>query len=148
MTTHGLIPRMLTRLFGVEEINGANRCPTYLYRWCVLSTPWFKAYLHKFVGDDWSLDLHDHPKRFVSVGLWGGYTEFLPHGSTHYRAPWIRTFPAEHIHRVALGEHKTCWTLCLVFKAVRQWGFVHAGEWIHWREYVRSETADEMKSCS
>ena len=58
------IETLLNRAFGrPEEINGANRCPTYLYRWHLLKTRWFKAYLHHFVGDDWSVDFDDHPKR-------------------------------------------------------------------------------------
>lgn len=144
--------RIFSKLFGVpEEINGANRCPTYLYRWHVLSTRWFKAYLHHFVADDWSLDLHDHPKRFISVGLWGGYVEERPvmNGGCvweEFRAPWIRSFPAEHIHRVSVPS-KSCWTLCIVLRQVRPWGFWHEGEFIPWREYVGGEVADRMKAC-
>jgi hypothetical protein len=73
------VMQILNRIFGrAEEINGHNRCPTYLYRWTILSTRWGKVYLHKFVGDDWSLDLHDHPKRFISIGLRGSYLETHP----------------------------------------------------------------------
>ena len=136
----------LNRRFTLEEINGGGRCPTYLYRRIILSTRWFKVYLHKFVADDWSLDLHDHPKRFVSIGLWGSYRETTPKGEQRFRAPWIRSFPAEHLHRIALTS-KTCWTLVIVFSASRKWGFVHNGQWIGWREYVGSETATQMKSC-
>lgn len=139
---------LLNRWFSCEEINGANRCPTYLYRWRLLSTPWFKIYLHRFVGEDWSRDLHDHPKRFISIGLAGGYIEQTPGGYTIYRAPWIRSFPPEHTHRVSLlRDGRECWTLVVVLGAVRSWGFWHAGRWIHWREYVSSQIADEMKSC-
>lgn len=107
--------KILDRLFGkAEEINGRNRCPTYLYRWVMLKTRWFQVYLHHFVGDDWSLDLHDHPKRFISVGLWGWYIEetpFEPADSewarlgpvrTKFSAPWIRTFPAHYVHRLTV----------------------------------------------
>jgi hypothetical protein len=44
-----------------------------------------------------------------------------------------------------LGHEKT-WTLAIVLKATRPWGFWHEGKWIHWREYVDSEAADTMKS--
>ena len=68
--------KTLDRLFGkAEEINGAHRCPTYLYRWIIVSFKHVKIYLHKFVGNDWSRDRHDHPKRFISIGLWGSYLE-------------------------------------------------------------------------
>jgi hypothetical protein len=146
---------LLNKLFGKpEEINGANRCPTYLYRWHVLSTRRFKAYLHHFVSDDWSLDLHDHPKRFISVGLWGWYYEDTPcpdgwNGCLHtrrYNAPWIRSFPAEHIHRLRVPS-RSCWTLVFVLRTVRPWGFWHGGKYIGWREYVGGEIADQMKAC-
>ncbi len=142
--------RWLNRLFPCEEINGAERCPTYLYRWVILSTRWLGVYLHRFVGDDWSRDLHDHPKRFVSIGLAGGYTETTPKGSREYRAPWIRSFPAEHIHRISLARYPECWTLVIVFRAVRPWGFWHDGVWIPWKEYVLGSMrglADKMAAC-
>ncbi len=146
---------LLDKLFGLaEEINGHERCPTYLYRWILFS--WrghFSIYLHHFVGDDWSLDLHDHPKRFISVGLWGWYLEETPgnHQVTKikkYRAPWIRTFPANHIHRLTVPS-KNCWTLVAVLKPVREWGFWHLGKFIPWRRYVEGEDgiADKMKAC-
>lgn len=152
------IHRLLSRLFVLEEINGHHRCPTYLYRWILLSTPWFKAYLHRFVADDWSLDLHDHPKRFLSIGLRGSYVEHQPHGRARvYSAPWCRSFPAQHVHRLTLPAGD-CWTLVVVFQTVRSWGFWHHAEnatgsgwrFIPWREYVAPDNklADERKACS
>jgi len=153
----------LDRLFQREEMDGDGRCPTYLVRWTLLKLWGGRSiYLHHFVGDDWSLDLHDHPKRFISIGLWGGYIEetFRPgaqscpcdqhaeHVSRRiYLAPWIRSFPAEHIHRLRLIDNKPCWTLVIVLKSVRRWGFWHGGKFVGWREYVGSETATKMKSC-
>lgn len=154
--------KILDRIFGkAEEINGAERCPTYLYRWTVLRTRWFKAYLHHFTGDDWTLDLHDHPKRFISVGLWGGYVEETPYPNpdsewaklgnvrTTYRAPWVRTFPAEHKHRLSVPS-KNCWTLVIVGRGTREWGFWDGDRFMHWRSYVYgayAERANRMKAC-
>jgi hypothetical protein len=154
------VKKILDRLFGVaEEINGRFRCPTYLYRWTLFS--WrghCSLYLHHFVGDDWSRDLHDHPKRFISIGLWGWYLEEIPvmltpetGGTkiTKYRAPWIRTFPASHVHRLSVPS-KNCWTLVAVLKPTREWGFWHLGRFIPWRDYVDgadAEIADKMKAC-
>lgn len=144
----------LNRLFGVaEEINGHQRCPTYLYRWVIFTTRWFKVYVHHFVGNDWSRDLHDHPKRFISIGLWGRYFEQTPTSNRWYRAPWIRTFPAVHIHRI-IQPHR-CWTLVIVLKTVHEWGFWHHSDgrsrFIPWRDYVTgwaSGIADKMKDCN
>jgi hypothetical protein len=156
--------RILNKLFGPqEEINGGTRCPTYLYRWTLAAKKGkFGVYLHHFVNDDWSRDLHDHPKRFISIGLWGWYLEETPADLASerellvpmqtkvrkYQAPWIRTFPAEHIHRLTVPS-KNCWTLVIVLKPVREWGFWHLGRFIPWRRYVEGEDgiADEMKAC-
>lgn len=173
--------RLLTKLFGIpEELNGANRCPTYMYRWTLygrrkrdsllgklLGQPWLKLYLHHFVSDDWSLDLHDHPKRFISIGLKGGYREITPENAKPWNgtwlpglnqevfsAPWIRSFPAEHVHRVIMLRSeaapdvpKDCWTLVIVLRSTRDWGFWHGGKFVHWKAYVGSERADKMKAC-
>lgn len=161
--------RLLSRLFAHEEINGAGRCPTYLHRWTLFQPKrprwlWrgFGIYLHKFVGDDWSLDLHDHPKRFISIGLRGRYVETTPArpdadpasvftGFEHrvYSAPWLRTFPAEHIHRLTLIQGRPCWTLVIVLRHVREWGFWHRGQFMHWRLYVAPDNAiaDTRKAC-
>ncbi len=158
--------KTLDRLFGKpEEINGANRCPTYLYRWTIFKWGKRGIYLHHFVADDWSLDLHDHPQRFLSIGLRGSYIEYTPDcdivglGEKFeiFKAPWIRSFPANHIHRLVMvrsgGANGTtekihdCWTLVFVGDATRQWGFWHEGRFIGWREYVKSDTADKMKAC-
>lgn len=151
--------------FRLEEINGAGRCPTYLYRWTLFRATNWRIYLHHFVGEDWSRDLHDHPKRFISIGLWGSYIELTPLPLTllnsldekvevgeeppffrarQYRAPWIRTFSASYQHRLIA---QNCWTLVIVLKPVREWGFWHGGRFIHWRDYVKSELADKMKAC-
>jgi hypothetical protein len=144
------VKKLLDRILGIaEEINGTERCPTYLYRWTVLQRRGhFGVYLHHFVNDDWSLDLHDHPKRFISIGLFGWYIETTPSGDKIYRAPWVRTFPATHIHRLSVPS-KNCWTLVIVLKPVREWGFWHLGRFIPWRTYVdpENEVANKMKAC-
>jgi hypothetical protein len=164
MMPEGGTMSFLNRLFGTpEEINGGERCPTYLWRWTIFKwSGHFSIYLHHFVGDDWSLDLHDHPKRFISIGLWGWYIEETPADlaserallvpmetkARKYQAPWIRTFRAEHIHRLSVPS-KNCWTLVIVLKPVREWGFWHLGRFIPWRRYVEGEDgiADKMKAC-
>lgn len=143
------------RLLRMEEINGDGLCPTYLFRWTLLKLPkGIGIYLHKFVGDDWSLDLHDHPKRFISIGLYGCYFEHLPDGTVvPYVAPWIRTFPAEHRHRISISgtpqdtDRLPCWTLVIVLWNQRKWGFWPDGQWVWWRDFVRSDRAAQSKSC-
>ncbi len=140
--------RRFLRRFQLEKINGGQRCPTYLYRWELMRLGGWAIYLHYFVRDDWTRDLHDHPKRFISVGLRGRYREETPNGERIYRAPWIRSFPATHIHRLSLVDGRHCWTLVVVLKTVREWGFWHGGEWSQWKKYLRGRHADAMKSCA
>jgi hypothetical protein len=145
---------ILDKVFGrAEEINGHNRCPTYLYRWTLIRTRWFKVYLHKFVGDDWSKDLHDHPKHFISIGLWGSYLEETQNDKgrlcrKRFNAPWFRTFHATHMHRITT-PWGNCWTLVIVGREVRKWGFWHDGIWYDWKSYVeeRGGIADKTKAC-
>jgi hypothetical protein len=142
----------IDRFFQYETMDGNGRCPIYLHRWTLLKVgSLFSIYLHKFVGDDWSLDLHDHPKRFWSIGLFGQYVEHTPDRSKSpmlFCAPWFRTFPADHIHRLTGPTPEyPCWTLVIVGKAVRPWGFWSNGTFVPWKKYVDSDTATERKSC-
>lgn len=149
----GLARTILDKLFRHEEINGGKRCPTYLHRWTLLATPWWKIYLHHFIGDDWSRDLHDHPKRFVSIGLAGQYVEQTAAGLTRWISPWVRSFPATHAHRITVDPGKDCWTLVWVGRAEREWGFYYdlgpgtgRALWVPWQRYIRS-APDSRLSC-
>ena len=156
-----------------ERMNGVGRCPDYLHRWVLIDRKNFKIYLHHFLRPDWSTDLHDHPKRFLSIGLWGSYVERTPSRNDtidrdiiggfdpgpgavgwdaggwqtyrKYRAPWIRTFPASHRHRIT--QVNNAWTLVVVLKKVRDWGFWPRGKFVPWRQYVQSTDADANKDC-
>jgi hypothetical protein len=139
--------KLLNRIFGqAEELNGGEHCPTYMYRWVLLRTRWGNFYLHKFVRDDWTLDFHDHPRRFISIGLLGSYLEHTPDRVRRFTAPWIRSFPPEHKHRITT-PWGACWTLVIVGQFKREWRFWNAGKFILWREYVYSTKANERKDC-
>lgn len=158
--TKGKLGPLLDRLFGkAEEINGGHRCPPYMFRWTLVRFGQGKIYLHKFVRDDWSYDLHDHPKRFFSIGLWGSYNEEFwvapalvdTNGyiaRRRWRAPWFRSFPANHRHRITT-PYGNCWTLVIVGAPKREWGFWHEGKFIPWLDYVRGKggIADKIKAC-
>lgn len=171
--TYKVAHRWWDRLLAREDINGSvlegfQVCPTYLIRRRLLRIgPWIAVYIHHFIDDDWSKDFHDHPKRFISIGLKGGYVEEIPfHFVTEYEegdivsrkayiAPWIRSFPATHRHRIVLGsngyttwrqdegvaraEKQDCWTLVIVGPKTREWGFWLNGKWMDWKEYVSDQ---------
>jgi hypothetical protein len=118
-----------------ETISGPDGAP-YLERYVLQKEKSSSLYLHHFVGSDWSRDLHDHPAAFTSIGLIGGYVEHTPNGADYFVAPWVRHFPAEHVHRLVLLR-TDCWTLVHVGDRSRDWGFWRNGEWIQWQRYFR-----------
>lgn len=138
-----MIESILNRLFGnPEEVNGNDRCETYLYRWIVKRTKYGSVYIHHFVGDDWAIDLHDHPKDNLSFGIYGSYIDTSDRGSITYNAPFIRFFQAEYRHRISA---KNCWTILIVGPPVRKWGFWKDGIWVLWKDYVSDRT--NKSSC-
>lgn len=145
--------RFLNWLVGYryETMDGAGQCPTYLERWTLVNRLGLGIYLHHFLADDWALDPHDHPRRFISIGLRGWYWEDVyDHegrlmNSTQYVAPWCRSFPADHVHRIRAQESANCWTLVLVMPKSRDWGFIRDGKWMPFREYVFGGKA--RKAC-
>ncbi|MBB5037133.1 hypothetical protein [Prosthecobacter dejongeii] len=152
--------RLLNRLCFYETMSGAGRCPVYMERWTLALRFGCGIYLHRFIGDDWATDPHDHPRRFISIGLKGWYFEDIYYHPEIYLdrdgplkgktvmqetrvhiAPWVRTFPAHHLHRVRASECGDCWTLVIVLPKSRSWGFVQDGQWIGFREYVFGDKA-------
>jgi len=131
------IANSIDRLFRKEGINGG-------YRWRLARIGWLGVYLHHFVDDDWLRDMHDHPYRLVSIGLLGKYREETPTGARIYRAPWVRSFPASHIHRIVMVDDGTCWTIMITLKPVRSWGFWTPAGWTPWDKYVNTDTTRKI----
>lgn len=137
------IRNLIDRLFEFEEINGDGVVDVHLHRWRLFRFgKGIACYLHHFLGSDWSRDVHDHPKTFVSIGLWGGYVEeYWPAGSKLRRkrfvAPWIRRFPPTHRHRLRITRQRPTWTLVFVGPWRREWGFWTPAGWMEWSVYVR-----------
>ena len=135
--------KLIDRIFRFESINGGCATDRYLHRWTLLRLRRGRGlYLHHFLGSDWSRDLHDHPKAFLSIGLRGGYVEeteghlyYGPRVRTQFRAPWIRQFGPRHAHRLRVPP-RGCWTLVWVGPLERNWGFWHRRKWIDWKRYL------------
>lgn len=118
---------------------GPGRDP-YLIRWTLLQTRWGKVMLHRFFRSDYEGALHDHPWRFVSIILAGGYWEvtsedphlkpweWWPIRLAPNQARWfgpgrILRRPAQWRHRVAIEPGKGAWSLVFTGPKVREWGF-------------------------
>lgn len=112
-----------------------------LWRYILFRLPAFGVYLHHFMRSDYDRALHDHPWPFVSVILRGGYHEAHDHtvdGSTaiEWRGPGsVLLRPAEWRHRVILDAGRTSWSLILVGRRSRKWGFWLPSGWCWWRKH-------------
>ena len=103
-----------------------------LIRYFLLRTRWGNLYLHHFLRSDSDRHFHDHPWDFTSF-LLGGYIEHTPAGTFRRRRFSILHRPAEWKHWVEVP--KPVWTLILVRRRRRQWGFWTERGWVQHRAY-------------
>ncbi len=173
-----LFERALLRLLGppnpyeeggrVVDIMG-RRDPTSLYlrRFGLLRTRWFRLYLHKVLRSDDDADPHDHPWPWATLVLRGGYIDEQWTGGLDQvelavtgprgvvaREPMLpgtfRRRRAEHLHRLQLlDETRPTWTLVLVGRTARSWGFVTPDRgWIPWRTYLAERRHPDLRAVS
>jgi hypothetical protein len=146
----------------VEQIMGCYKDGPLMTRLHLLTTPWFKVYLHLFHRSDEDRELHDHPWSFVSLILWGGYHEVRPirdnrqmlkqlgGAEQHWNTTWMATErvrvrplsvlfrPAWWAHRVELEQGRVSVSLVAVFRKAREWGFFTRSGWRHHRQFISS----------
>ncbi len=116
-----------------------NPAAPLMTRYVIFRCEAFGVYLHQFHRSDYDRALHDHPWPFVAIVLKGGYDE--EHDQTidgkpiieHRRPGQILLRPAEWRHRVLLPAGRTSWSLCLVGRRSRRWGFFLKSGWCWWR---------------
>lgn len=154
------------------EIIGAPECPI-MYRWTlwprVRSHPRgtdgmhvfqpakkdvrCKLLLHRFLPNADDRDVHDHPRPFWTLVLFGAYDDMAPcdwcggSGNTcrrcsstgvvlreRMRPGMLRYRRAKHLHRTRTSP-RGCWTLVLMGPVRRRWGFLRFGRWWFWKDY-------------
>lgn len=108
--------------FDKPEIN-------YLTRWRLVQTPWFGFYLHRFDAPDSRPTLHDHPWPFLSIMLRGGYVERRLDPQTlevdeHHTVRHLNWMPAFGAHSIMRLLRTPTWSLVLVGRRARIWGYV------------------------
>lgn len=112
------------------DIHGDDPSDVYMRRHKLFLSRWCNVYLHEFFRGDVDRCLHDHPWRFVTVVLAGGYREHLPGGESRWRpAGTVLYRPATFAHRVEVPEGRRAWSLVIVGPRVRQWGFFARDGW-------------------
>jgi hypothetical protein len=152
------------RLFSKRVISNFEGDP-YLVRYTLISTSWFRVFIHKILRSDDDRDLHDHPWNFWTFLLWGRYTEEVPVDQRWKDGPKIKCrfgpgslirHKASDCHRLELDTtfeqksaaeghwrvFKPVWTLFIAGPRLREWGFHTANGWIDWRTYVYGRDAD------
>jgi hypothetical protein len=139
MTLFGL------KLFGRTVIGGDApaelKLPPLMTRYILFRCAAFGVYLHHFTRSDHDRALHDHPWPFVAIVLKGGYLEIHnQHEAGHevietHKPGAVLIRPAEWRHRVVLPAGRTSWSLTIVGRRKRRWGFYTPSGWCWWRQY-------------
>lgn len=116
----------------------------YLTRWRIIQTPWCAIYLHRMDGPDPRATLHDHPWPFVSFVLRGGYDEVqtytLPVGWAVRR---VNVKRATDLHYIRDLQRTPTWTLMLVGRRRRDWGYVDRdGTWTRFDQHRHAQEFD------
>lgn len=139
--------------FEVPDYDGDGN---YLTRWRVAQTPWFGVYVHRFDGPDPRDTLHDHPWPFLSVVLRGGYIERRLNPMTmtvneKHRVRFVNRMPLRSAHAITSLTRTPTWTLMLVGRRVRTWGYLdpiddaESGWW--WREFDKHPHSVEFDAA-
>jgi len=133
------------KIFHKTVIHGSQGNSPLMIRYILFRCKSWGIYLHHFLTSDYDRALHDHPWPFVAIILTGGYQEIhnqtvdLSEVSERRRPGQVLLRPAEWRHRVVLDEGTTSWSLVIVGRRVRHWGFFTPTGWCWWRKYDPSK---------
>lgn len=142
----------------------------YLDRWGIEWKRLGGIFLHKMEAPDPGVDLHDHPWTFLSLILWGGYTEerietrlapnaaqvaetwkqVQPRGTwastrgdtVHRNRLSLRVMRLDECHRITWLNRPTSWSLVIHGPNRRTWGFYLPAGYMPWREYEATVRAE------
>lgn len=120
-----LLRRLLSRFDRFDITNRAG--DVFMRRHKLLRTPFGNLYLHEILRSDEDRCLHDHPWRFVTLILSGGYREVLPTGVRYRPVGTLLFRPATFAHRIEVD--RPVWSLVWVGQKVRAWGFFTVFGW-------------------
>lgn len=101
----------------------------YLVRITIFQCSLFSIKLHKVLISD-AGPLHDHPWSYISLILFGGYTEHTLTGSKWYSPLSVLYRKADQPHKLEIPEGKTCTSLIFTSGKYREWGFNLSNTWI------------------
>lgn len=112
----------------------------YITRLHVIKTPWWAICIHWINKPDPEPFHHDHPVTFLSIILWGAYSE-IRNGILHHRRlfNFIRATPTDQHTIIGVWPHTI--TLCFMGPKVREWGFHTPKGWVYWKDYYKEKRA-------
>lgn len=142
----------------------------YMGRWWVWNANWKYSRkwwgkwlpairLHHIKMSDRDRHLHCHPWSNISIILRGGYLEVMPKDQEQYpgldgrrayqrrvhRRAYIPVFrKATDRHRLVLDRDHTCWSLFIMFRWQRDWGFWTEEGWVYYRDYLGLKPKEEV----
>lgn len=98
------------------------------------------ARLHHTLRSDAQRHLHNHPFRYLTIILRGGYFEITaaPDGSEcrrWYGPGSIIWRGLDHFHRLELPAGHYCLTLFVMGRKRQPWGFSTPDGFVHWQDY-------------
>jgi hypothetical protein len=116
----------------------------YLRRYRLVETPWFGIFLHKILLADGDRDLHDHPWHFATVIVRGGYCEEVEAAAGRLQRRWragsVHGVRATDCHSIRSLLRVPTWTLVVVGRRRREWGFATGEGWVAADAYERDQT--------
>lgn len=127
-----------------------------MQRWRLIQTPLFGIYVHFIYREDLDPVPHDHPWRFWSLVLRGGYDEEyhpdarqIGHSRQQSHARWSRHgFPLGAAHRITAVQPQTV-TLVFVGRKLRTWGFYdwrRGNAFVDWRDALGIRPTEGSRS--
>lgn len=132
------------KLFGARfferKLVGA-RPEVLMVRYIIFRCASWGLFVHHFLRSDYDRSLHDHPWPFLAVVVKGGYLE--EHDQTidgdktrvWHKPGSVLLRPAEWRHRVLLSPGRTSWSVVVVGRRARNWGFFTPGGWCPWQRF-------------
>lgn len=124
-------------MFDLELEIKSKKGELHFRRWRLLKTRWFDVYIHGIYKADKDKHLHDHPWNIWTMVLWGSYLEELPDSDYIYR----RCFDMGYRGDKEFHKIRSCfgpvYTLAIMGKKTKEWGYDVNGIWVHNEEYRR-----------
>ncbi len=115
------------------------------FRRCeILKTRWGSIWLHAIYKADKDKHLHNHPWDFRSVVLKGSYIEETESGMITQYPGKVNKRNGEDFHKIKKLLSPVVWTLFIVSKTKREWGYKVDGNFIDHIKYRELKNSDKL----